>query len=108
MWRGVPSITCSAARLRRGGCSFGNPARGHLLLISHAMLEIEAIARRNAEQVRRTPHDIVLELADLAVGVDHLPHHLDDAEPALLVDRTHDDAGETIEIDGVALGTRRR
>ena len=51
---------------------------------------------------------IVLELGDLAVGEHHLPHHLDDAEPALLVDLAHDDAGEMIEIDRLALDQRGR
>src|SRR6202790_2644585 len=48
------------------------------------VLEIDPVARRHAEQVRRPPHDVILELADLAVGVNQLPHHLDDAEPAVL------------------------
>ena len=78
------------------------------LPLRHAVLEIDPVARRNTEEVRSTPHDIVLELADLAVGVDQFPHHLDDTEPALLVYRAHDDAGEMIEIDGLAFDARRR
>ena len=57
----------------------------------------------HAEQIGRAPHHIVLELADVAVGIDQLPHHLDDALAALFVDRAHDDAGEVIEIDRLAL-----
>src|SRR5450759_4858866 len=45
------------------------------------------------------PDHVVLELADLAVGVNQLPHHFDNAEPAFLIHRAHDDAGEMIEID---------
>src|SRR3954471_23344732 len=67
-----------------------------------AMLEVDTVARRHAEKVGRTPDHIVLELGDLAVGIDQLPHHLYDAKPALLIDRAHDDAGEMIEIDRLA------
>src|SRR5258708_36802143 len=74
---------------------------------SNAVLEIDPVARRHAQQIGRTPDDVVLELADLAVGVNQLPHHLDDTEPALLIHRTHDDAGEVIEIDRLALDHRR-
>ena len=71
------------------------------------MLEIDPVARRHAQQVGRAPDHVVLELADLAVGIDQLPHHFDDAEPACLVHRAHDDAGEMIEIDRLALDQRR-
>ncbi len=76
--------------------------------LRYTVLEIDPVARGNAEQIRGTPDDIVLELADLAIGIDQLPHHLDDAQPALLVYRAHDDAGEMIEIDRLALDLGRR
>ena len=72
-----------------------------------AVLEIDPVARGHAKQIGRTPDHIVLELADLAVGIDQLPHHFDDAEPARLIHRTHDDAGEMIEVDRLALDQRR-
>ena len=77
-------------------------------LLRHFVLEIDPVARGNAEQISRAPDNVVLELADLAVRIYQLPHHLDDTEPALLIDRTHDDAGEMIEIDRLAFSPRRR
>src|ERR1700716_3334344 len=61
------------------------------------------------QQIGGTPDHVVLELADLAIGIDQLPHHFDDAKSALLIHRAHDDAGEMIEIDRLALdqGCRR-
>src|SRR5438046_8121521 len=73
----------------------------------NTVLEIDPVARRYAEQIGCTPDDVTLELADLAVGVNQLPHHLDDTESALLIHRTHDDTGEVIEIDRLALDQRR-
>ena len=35
----------------------------------NTVLEIDPVARRYAEQIGCTPDDIILELADLAVGV---------------------------------------
>src|SRR5271169_1773368 len=67
------------------------------------MLEFDAVARGHPKEVGGAPDDIVLELADLTVSVNELPHHLDDAQAARLVHRTHDDAGEMIEIDRLAL-----
>src|SRR5882672_11075406 len=71
------------------------------------MLEIDPVAGRYAQQVGGAPDDIVLELADLTVDISQLPHHFDDPEPALLIHRAHDDAGEMIEIDRLALDPRR-
>src|SRR5438552_17025172 len=72
-----------------------------------ATLEIDPVALGNTEQIGGAPDDIVLELIDLAIGISQLPHHLDDAEPAFLIDRTHDDAGEMIEIDRLAFHQHR-
>src|ERR1700751_1239344 len=69
------------------------------LRLGDAMLEIDPVARRNAQQVGRAPDHVILELADIAVGIYQLPHHFDDAKPAGLIDRAHDDAGEMVEID---------
>ena len=71
------------------------------------MLEIDPVTRRHAEQVGGAPDHIILELADLAIGVNQFPHHFDDAEPARFIHRAHDDAGEMIEIDRLALDQRR-
>src|SRR5258708_953373 len=78
------------------------------LLLRYPMLEIDAVARGNAEQVGGAPDHIVLEFADLAVGIDQLPHHLDDAQASLLIHTAHDDAGEVIEIDRLAFDPCRR
>src|SRR5438105_12453393 len=69
------------------------------LLLRDPVLEIDAVAPGNAEQIGGTPQHVVLELGDLAVDENHLPHHLDDAQPPFLIDLAHDDAGETIKID---------
>src|SRR6266568_1673604 len=82
-------------------------ARDRGLPGGNTVLEIDPVARRYAEQIGCTPDDVILELADLAVGINHLPHHLDDAESALFIYRTHDDAGEVIEVDRLALDQRR-
>src|SRR2546422_11463680 len=83
-------------------------ARDRRLPGSNTLIEKDPVARRHAEQIGCTPNDVILELADLAVGINHLPHHLDDAESALFIYRTHDDAGEVIEIDRLALNQHRR
>ena len=72
----------SSQRLRR------IPAAGN------AILQCNAFVGRNAEQIGRTPDDALLEFADVVVRIDQLPHHLDDPRPALLIDRSHDQAGE--------------
>ena len=48
-----------------------------------------------------------LEFADGTVGIDHFPQHLDDAQPARLVERAHQQAGEMIEIDRLVVVLRR-
>src|SRR5712691_301218 len=70
----------------------------------HVMTQLDPVARGNAEQVRGPPEQVVLELGDAAVGVDHFPHHLDHAPPAVLIERPVDQAGEVIEIDCLVLG----
>src|SRR5438132_10977354 len=82
-------------------------ARDRGLPGSNTVLEIDPVARSHDEQIGCTPNDVILELADLAVGINHLPHHLDDTESALFIYRTHDDAGEVIEIDRLALNQHR-
>src|ERR1700759_713492 len=67
------------------------------------MLEFDAVARGDAEQVGGAPDHIVLELADRPIGIGDLPHHLHDLETAGLVDLPHDHAGEVVEIDRIAL-----
>src|SRR6476659_10510999 len=71
--------------------------------ICDRMLEVDPVALGDPEQVGRAPDDVILELGHLAIGIDQLPHHLDDALAALFVERAHDDAGEVIEVDGLAL-----
>src|SRR3954453_21431715 len=73
-----------------------------------AMLEIDPVARRHSEQIGGPPDHVVLELADLTVGIHQLPHHFDNEEPAGLIHRAYDDAGELIEIYRLALHQSRR
>ena len=37
----------------------------------YGLAEFDAIARRDSEQIGGAPHDVVLELADLAIGINH-------------------------------------
>src|SRR5258706_1621731 len=71
------------------------------------MFEIDPIARGHGQEIGGAPDHVVLELADLAVGVPQLPHHFDDAEPALLIHGAHEDAGKRIEIARLTLDQRR-
>src|SRR5437588_11139001 len=73
-----------------------------------AMLEIDPVARRHTEQIGGPPDHVILELANLTVGIHQLPHHFDNAEPARFIHRAHDDAGEVIKIDRLALHQGRR
>ena len=66
-----------------------------------------ALARGDAEQIGGAPDQIVLELGDAAVGIDDLPHHLDHAPAAVLVERAVEQAGEMIEVDRLVLGRGR-
>src|SRR3954469_9112472 len=70
---------------------------------SHTVLEIDTVAQRHAQQVRGAPDHIIFELADLAVDIDQLPHHFDNAESARLIYRSHNYARKMIEIDRLAL-----
>ena len=58
--------------------------------LCNCVLQLDPVALGNPEQVGSTPDHIVLELADLAVGIDQLPHHLHDALAAVFVERAHD------------------
>src|SRR5437899_10663205 len=82
-------------------------ARNRGLPGRNTVLEIDPVARRHAEQIGCTPNDVILELADLPVGINHLPHHLDDAESALFIYPNHYDAGEVTEFDRLALNQHR-
>src|SRR5260221_3314650 len=95
----------AVAHCRGSAVSAAGGRRG--LPPGNAMLEIDPVARRHPQKIGGAPYDIVLELADLAVGIHQLPHHFDDAEPAGLIHRAHDNAGEMIKIDGLALDQGR-
>src|SRR6516162_5407433 len=45
-----------------------------------AMLQLDPVACRYRQKIGGPPHHIVLELSNLAVGIDQFPHHLDDAQ----------------------------
>ena len=53
------------------------------------------------------PDQIVLQLVALAVGVDDLPHHLDDAGASGFVERAVELMGEMIQIDRFVFGGGR-
>ena len=75
---------------------------------SDTVLEVDPVSGRHPKQIGGTPDHVVFELTDLAVGVDQLPHHFDNAPSAGLIHRTHDDAGEMIEINRLTLDQHRR
>jgi hypothetical protein len=58
--RGLQHVNCP------GG---GLAARDRGLPGGNAVLEIDPVARRYAQQIGCTPDDVILELADLAIGV---------------------------------------
>src|SRR3954469_20582912 len=59
-------------------CRVGGVSDCRGLASCDPVLELNPVARRHAQQIGRAPDDVVLELADLAVGINQLPHHLDD------------------------------
>ena len=59
----------------------------------------DALGRRYAEQVGDPPDQVVLVFGDRAVGIGDPPHHLDHAQPLVLVERIVEQMGEMIEID---------
>src|SRR5215471_4128595 len=68
-----------------------------------AMAYLDAPARRYPQQVRRPPDHILLEFRYTTVSIDHFPHHLDQTQAAILVERAVDQAGEMVEVDGIAI-----
>ena len=68
---------------------------------------VRSVPLRHAKQIGGAPKEIVLQFVAGAVGVDDLPHHLDEAGPAGFVERAVEQAGEMIEVDGLVLGERR-
>src|SRR5262245_18664134 len=77
------------------------------LFAGNAATDLDAVARRHVEQVGGAPHQIVLELIEAAVGVNDLPHHLDDPPVAVVVEPVIEAAGEMVEVDGFVLGRGR-
>src|SRR5262249_49852856 len=73
----------------------------------HAPADLDALARRDAQEIGSAPNHVLLEFAHPSVSIDDFPHHLDNAPPPRIVDRAVDQAGEMIEIDGVAIRSRR-
>ena len=63
------------------------PVSGSRILAADPPPQLDALVRRHAEQVGGAPHQIVFQLVALAVGIDDLPHHLDDAGAAGFVER---------------------
>ncbi len=88
----VPIPADAPVMIATGASSAARP------LGNDALAQGNPLARRNAEQVGDTPDQVFLKLGDAAVGVDHLPHHLDEAQAALFVELAHQQAGEAIEV----------
>ena len=65
--------------------------------LGHALAQGDALLGGNAEQVCRAPDDVFLEFADVVVGVDQLPHHLDDTGSCRIIHRAVDQTGEMIQ-----------
>ena len=74
-----------------------------------AMLELDPVARGHAEQVGGAPDHIVLELADLGRRRKPAPTSFPQcvSRPSSSTG-AHDDTGEMVEIDGLALDQRGR
>src|SRR5260370_6882335 len=66
--------------------------------------DLDALAGRDSQQVGGAPDHVLLEFAHPPVSIDDFPHHLDNSPPAGLVERAVDQAGEMIEVDGIAIG----
>src|SRR5436190_16096161 len=66
--------------------------------------ELDALARRYAEEIGRPPDQIALEFGDAAVGINDFPHHLDHPPATCLIERAIDEAREVIEVDCFVLG----
>src|SRR5208283_109671 len=76
-------------------------------LVPSVLPQRHTLPRRHAKQLGDAPDDILLAFVDVAVCVSELPEHADELAAAFLVERTFQDAGEMIEIDGLALALGR-
>src|SRR5262245_56431554 len=103
-WASAVPIPADPPVISVTGCMSGLAGAA---LGGHAPAQLDPVAPGDAKQIRGAPDQIVLELADAAVGVDHLPHHLDHAPPSILVERPVDQAGEVVEVDRLVLGLGR-
>ena len=77
------------------------------ILAADAAAQRDPLLRRHAKEIGGAPQQIVLQLVAAAVGIDDLPHHLDDAGAAALVERAVERMGEMIKVDRFLLGRRR-
>src|SRR6478752_7117337 len=74
-----------------------------LPLAGDTLAQRDAVARGDPQQIGGAPHQVILELRDASVCQHDFPHHLDNTEAARFVERSVDQAGEVIEIDGFLL-----
>src|ERR1700752_2834394 len=77
VWIGRPKRPAGTSDSCPGAILVTSGAR--CLALLDLMLEVDAVASGNAEQIGGAPQHIVLEFGDLAVREHHLPHHLDNA-----------------------------
>ncbi len=81
------------------GPSKGRPGR----LSGDPLAQQDPVARRNAEKFGDAPDRVFLEFIDHAVGKRDVPQHFHDFLASIVVERAFQDAGEMVEIDGLAV-----
>jgi hypothetical protein len=64
------------------------------------LAKLDALARRNCQQVSRTPNDIVLEFVRTPINKNDLPHHPNDFAAAFVVENGIELTGKMVEISG--------
>jgi hypothetical protein len=87
--------TISAVRWR--ACGLGGSFGGN------SLAKLDALARRDCQQVSHTPNDIVLEFVRAPINKDDLPHHPHDFAAAFIVENSIELTGKMVEINGASV-----
>ena len=69
--------------------------------------KLDPLSRGHPQEIGGAPNDIVFDFIHFFVGVDNLPHHLDDLAATFVVHKLIDLAGKVVEIDGGPVGRGR-
>src|SRR5262245_29783629 len=99
-----PGVECSWWRTTRIGRFSAAPSA----ITADRALESHAHLRRYREELGNPPDDIVLELMELAVREDQLPHHRDNLLTFALVESPLEHVGEAVKVDGLVVRVPRR